>query len=73
MGTHNSRAWVWRAYAVLAGIAVVLIAISSTLRVTIHEPWAQVLGSILQVATIMGGGLGSLAIKRRRLALPAEE
>ena len=55
----------------LAVVAVVLIAASATLRETIDEPWAQILSAVLQIATIFIGGLGSLAIQKRRRRLLA--
>ncbi|MGO4104719.1 hypothetical protein AB4Y63_12255 [Leifsonia sp. YAF41] len=74
MRTRHSRKWVWWAYAMLAVVAAVLIAVGTTLRETVDAPWAHILGAVLQVATVIVGGLVSLAIqKRRRLMPPAEE
>lgn len=75
MRSGNSRRWVWWAYAMLAVVAVVLIAASATLRETIDEPWAKPLSDVLQISTIFIGGMGSLAIqkRRRRLLAPKDD
>lgn len=57
----------------LAVIAVVLIAASAALRETIDAPWAQILSAVLQIATVFLGGLGSLAIQKRRRRMPPTE
>jgi hypothetical protein len=62
MRAGHFRMWVWRAYTMLAVLAVILIAVSAGLRESIHQPWAQILSAIVQAATIMCGGLASAAI-----------
>ncbi|MET4704987.1 hypothetical protein [Frigoribacterium sp. UYMn621] len=74
MRTPRSEKWVWQAYASLAAVAIALVAASALLREEIDAPWAQILSAVLQGAAIFLGGLGSLAIqKRRRLAPPTED
>jgi len=59
----------------LAVVAVVLIAASATLRETIDEPWGKAPSDVLQISTIFIGGMGSLAIqkRRRRLLAPKDD